>query len=157
MGYFNVKEAAHIKTFTHKHQLSLILIAALFTIVVIMLLVRLPESSENVTVTVTEQNGVYDLTDIADLDGTLICLDPGTAYYPNTYLMPENADTAVPKSINGLEQIRADYLSQRFVLRLPDNSHTYTFTFTLLGRHAMRVYVNGEMAAQTGHPDPAPL
>ncbi|MBN7772263.1 sensor histidine kinase [Clostridium aminobutyricum] len=129
----------------------MILTAALVTVLALMLLVRPPEGPESVTV--TEQNGVYDLSGLADLDGTLIRLAPAGIYYPNTYLMPENADTAVSESINRYEEIRADYLSQRFVLRLPDNREVYTLTFTLSGRHAMRVYVNGNLAAQTGHPE----
>ncbi len=148
------KEAPSIKNFIDKHRLPVILLAALLTLAALTALVRLPwfAGAEPPSVTVAEQNGVYDLTGIADIDGTLIHLSPGTAYYPNTYLPPENTDTAGPESIDRYEEIRADYLSQRFVLMLPDNSDVYTLTFTLSGRHAMRVYVNGRLAAQTGRP-----
>lgn len=101
---------------------------------------------------VAEQNGVYDLTGMIASDNTIIRLAPGETYYPNTYLMPENAGAAVPVSIDRYEEIRAEYLSQQFILKLPHNSGVYTLTFTLSGRHAMRVYVNGRLAGQTGNP-----
>lgn len=102
--------------------------------------------------TVTEQNGIYDLSGITDLEKTVIKLTTGETYYPNTYLMTANENTSVPESIDRIEEIHADYLSQRFVLNLPDNSDTYSLTFRLSGRHAMRVYVNGKLTAQTGQP-----
>ncbi|WP_242656454.1 sensor histidine kinase [Ruminiclostridium hungatei] len=128
----------------------MLLIAALFTVLALRLMVRPPEGPESVTV--RSQNGVYDLTGLADLDETLIRLAPAGTYYPNTYLSPENAAAAVPESIDRYKEIRADYLSQRFVLRLPDTSEVYTLTIALSGRHAMRVYVNGSLTAQAGHP-----
>ncbi|WP_242864206.1 sensor histidine kinase [Anaerotignum neopropionicum] len=104
------------------------------------------------SITVTEQNGIYDLSNITDLEKTVIKLAPVTTYYPNTYLMPANENTSVPESVDQFESIPAQYLSQRFILNLPDNSDTYALTFTLSGRHAMRVYVNGRLAGQTGKP-----
>ena len=150
MEYISVKEAATIKPFIDKYRMTLILTAALFTVLALMLLVRPPKSLESVTV--RPQNGVYDLTGIVDLDETLIRLTPTDTYYPNTYLSPEAAGEAIPESTLSHEEIRANYLSQRFVLRLPDNSTIYRLTFSLSGRHAMRVFVNGSMAAQTGRP-----
>lgn len=102
------------------------------------------------TITLTEKDGVYNLTGIPDLERTVVKLSPGDSFYPNTYLSPEDADSIVPESINRFEDIRADYLSQRFILRVPESSEVYTFIFTLSGRHALRVYVNGELAAQSG-------
>ncbi len=132
-----------------KHKLLFILLAALLTVAALMTLVRFPEAPEKITI--AEQNGVYDLTSIADSESTTVHLTLPEAYYPNTYLTPKNAYTAVPESIDRCVEIRADYLSQRFVLLLPDDD-IYTLVFNLNGRHAMRVYVNGELAAQTGHP-----
>lgn len=143
-----IKMQRRLSSALHKHKLLSILVAALLTVISMMVLVRLPGSPE--TVTLTEQDGVYDLSGIADLDGTQLLLTPPETYYPNTYLIPETADTAVPESTRLYDEIRADYLSQRFVLLLPDNSDTYTLTFKLSGRHAMRVYVNGRLAGQTG-------
>ena len=150
MEYISVKEAATIKPFIDKYRMSLILTAALCTVLALALLVRPPKSPESVTV--RSQNGVYDLTGIVDLDETLIRLAPAEIYYPNTYLSPEAAGEAIPESTLRHGEIRANYLSQRFVLRLPDNSTVYRLTFSLSGRHAMRVFVNGSKAAQTGRP-----
>lgn len=80
---------------------------------------------------------------------TAVRLEPGSTYYPNTYLMPEDADTAVSTGTAQFDTLRADYLSQRFVLLLPDNG-VYDMTFRLSGRHALRVYVNGEQVGETG-------
>ena len=139
-----------------KHKLPAILLAALLTLAALTVLVRLAwawfAGAEYPSVTVTEQNGVYDLTGITDLDKTVIRLFPGKSYYPGVYLTPENVDTAVPESIDRYAELRTDCLSQSFVLRLPDNSTVYNLTFTLSGRHAMCVYVNGSLTAKTGEP-----
>lgn len=139
------------------HKLLPLLLSALLTTVILLLLVRLPlfSNDDRHSVTVTEQNGVYDLTEIQDPEKTVVRLSPGPTYYPNTYLTPEDADTAVPVNIDQYNELRADYLSQRFSLKLPDDGDVYTLTFALSGRHAMRVYVNGRMAAQSGHPGTA--
>ncbi|MEA4926017.1 MAG: sensor histidine kinase [Syntrophomonadaceae bacterium] len=131
----------------HKHKLLSILVAALLTVISMMALVRLPETPE--AAALTEQNGLYDLSGIADLAGTQLLLTPTETYYPNTYLTPETANTAVPESTRRYDEIRADYLSQRFVVLLPDDG-VYDMTFRLSGRHAMRVYVNGELIGETG-------
>ena len=143
-----------IKNLIEKHKLLPVLLAALLTAAVLAALVKLTGTigPRLNCVTVAEQKGVYDLTDIGDLEGTIALLTPGTAYYPNTYLEPKNADTAVPESIHRYKELRADYLSQKFILRLPDNSDVYMLTFSLSGRHAMRVYVNGRLAGQAGRP-----
>lgn len=143
-----------IRNLLNKHKLPLVLLAALLTAVALMLLVRIPGLVGNTpeSITVAEQNGVYDLTGIAELDETIIRLAPSTTYYPNFYLTPENADIASPESVDHYRELRADYLSQHFLLKLPDNRSIYTLSFTLSGRHAMRVYVNGELAGQSGRP-----
>ena len=146
------KEALDIKGFIYKKKLLFLLLAALLTTAVLTALVNLNlrMGKTQKIITLTEQYGVYDLTGIPDLDKTVVRLSPGSNYYPNTYLSPKNTDSAVPESINRFEEIRADYLSQRFILRMPKGNGVYTLTFTLSGRHAMRVYVNGELAAQNG-------
>lgn len=131
-----------------KHTLPFILLAALLTVAALTVLAHFPAAQEKVTV--TEQNGVYDLTGITDLENTAIRLAvPGT-YYPNTYIAPDSSDKAIPKSTALYGKQRTDYLSQRFVLFLPDHDDVYTLTFLLNGRHAMRVYVNGKLAGETG-------
>ncbi len=137
-----------------KHRLAFVLLAAVLTIALLMVLVRLPwmENSRPESVTVEESGGIYDLTVIGDLEKTAVILPPGPTYYPNILLTPETADTAVPESSAGYDALRADYLSQRFVLKLPDTGRVYALTFSLSGRHAMMVYVNGRLAGQTGRP-----
>lgn len=148
------KEVLHIKKIIYKHRLLFIVLAAFFTTAALTALVSLDRlTGENQkSITVMEQNGCYDLTDISDLGKTVIKLAPGATYYPSTYLMPESVNTAAPESANRFEEIRADYLSQRFVLKVPESSEVYTMTFRLSGRHAMKVYVNGNLTAQTGQP-----
>lgn len=143
-----------IKNIVYKHRLLTILLVAFLTTAVLIALVHLtwfPGDTPQ-SITVTEQNGIYDLSSITDLEKTVIKLVPSATYYPNTYLMPSNENTAVPESVDQFEKIHAEYLSQWFVLKLPDNSDTYALTFRLSGRHAMRVYVNGKLTAQTGQP-----
>ncbi len=132
----------------YKHKLLFILTAGFFTVFAIMFLIRLPEFPE--ARVVMEKNGVYDLSDITDLDETQILLAPSKTYYPNRYLNWKNNDTVVPESTRNYGKIRADYLSQRFTLLLPDDNDTYRLTFKLSGRHAIRVYVNGKLAGQVG-------
>ncbi|MFA9465872.1 MAG: ATP-binding protein [Velocimicrobium sp.] len=148
------KEVLRIKNIIYKHKLLSILLAALLTTAVLMALTRLTRVAREDagSIVITEKNGIYDLAGISGLESSVIRLAPSTAYYPDIYLTPENADAAVPKGDDQFEKIHAEYLSQRFVLKLPDNSDTYTLTFTLSGRHAMRVYVNGRLTAQTGKP-----
>lgn len=137
-----------------KHSLPLILLVALLTTIALMLLVRLPGIMDNEpeSITIEEANGVYDLTGIADWREATATLPPGPTYYANALLTPETVESAVPVSTKQYDMLRADYLSQRFVVELPDNSDVYTLTFKLSGRHAMRVYVNGELVGQGGKP-----
>ncbi|WP_334105236.1 sensor histidine kinase [Muricomes intestini] len=136
----------------YKNRLLFIILAALLTTLVLTAVARLNwrigESQK--IITITEQNGIYDLTGIPDLEKTVVKLSPGNYYYPNTYISPKDADFVVPESTDSFEEIRADYLSQRFVLKIPEGSGVYALSLTLSGRHAMRVYVNGELAAQNG-------
>lgn len=141
------KEVSHIKNFIHKHKLLAVMFAALLTVLALMLLVRLPDMPESITV--SEQNGRYDLRKITDLSNSVIRLLPGDTYYPDTYLSQETAESVLPVSTDEFAARRADYLSQRFVLLLPDDA-VYALTFRLSGRHAMCVYVNGKLAGKTG-------
>lgn len=81
-----------------------------------------------------------------------VTLPPGPTYYPNTLLTPEDVASTTPISTTQYDTLHADYLSQRFVVELPDTGDVYTLTFNLSGRHAMRVFVNGELVGQSGHP-----
>lgn len=135
-----------------KHRLPAILLAAFLTLAVLMELVRLPAMTggESQSIVLTEEKGSYDLTGIADLEDAKVRLIPGSNYYPNFYLTPDNVASAVPEPVENYDGIHALYLSQRFLLKLPDSSDIYTLTFTLSGRHAIRVYINGRLAGQTG-------
>ncbi len=144
---------AAIQGLVNKHRLLVTILAAFLTGLALMLFVRLPGmiNSEPESITVEEANGVYALTDITDCK-TAVTLPPGPTYYPNTLLTPENVESTAPVSTAKFDALHADYLSQRFVVELPDNSDVYTLTFSLSGRHAMLVYVNGELVGQSGQP-----
>ena len=146
------REALHSKGFMAKNKLFFILLGAILTVFLRSVLVNLrwQTGEAQTAINLTEKNGVYDLTGIPVSEETIVRLSPGGSYYPNTYLSPYEADSAVPESISHFEEIRADYLSQRFVLKTPEGSGVYALAFTLSGRHAMRVYVNSELAAQNG-------
>lgn len=142
----------YIKDNIYNYKLLPIILAAFLTTAAIAVLANLSwvTGAGSQGILVTEQDGIYDLTGITELERTTIRMVPGMNYYPNAYLMPESVNTAVAKGIDRFEEIRADYLSQRFVLKVADNSDVYTLTFSLSGRHAMRVYVNGRLTAQSG-------
>ncbi len=135
-----------------RYRLLLIMLAACLTIAALMTLVRVPWATEKEikNIIITEQDGIYDLTGITDWETFVARLEPGSVYYPNTYLMPGQTDIAVAESISRFGEQREDYLSQRFVLKMSDHSEVYTLRFELNGRHAMRVYVNGALVGQTG-------
>ena len=143
-----------IKNIMKQHKLLSIILTALLTTTALTVLSNLTWVFGEVpdSVVISERNGFYDLTGITSLETSVVRLTPGPAYFPDIYLTPENVYDTAPESIDQFEEIRADYLSQRFVIKLPDNSDTYTLMFTLSGRHALRVYVNGRLAGQTGSP-----
>lgn len=100
--------------------------------------------------TVPEKNGSYDLTGIDGTEKVLFLLPPGAFYYPNLYLTPEAAAAATPESTEHFGESRTNYLTQRFILEVPNKAEGYALTLHLSGRHAIRVYVNGVLAAQAG-------
>lgn len=142
-----------IQGLINKQKLLIIILAAFLTVLALMLLVRLPGmiNSEPESITVDEENGVYTLRDITDWKAA-VALPPGQTYYPDILLTPEDIASTTPVSTTQYDALHADYLSQRFVVALPDNSNVYTLTFSLSGRHAMLVYVNGELVGQSGQP-----
>jgi len=147
-----IKRVPRIRKFIYNHKLLAILVAVLFTSGVLRVLVNLDwlRIDEQKIITIESQGGIYNLNGINNLEEAIVKMLPGETYYPNTYLLPENVSGAIPESTERFEEIRADYLSQRFILKVPENSGVYTMTFTLSGRHAMRVYVNGKLTAQNG-------
>lgn len=143
---------ARILNTIQRYRLLVIMLAACLSMAVLMVLVRVPWFTEKEikSIVIAERDGIYDLTGITDWEDTLVRLGPGTVYYPNTYLMPDQTDVAVAESISRFGEHRKDYLSQRFVLKTLNHSQVYTLCFKLSGRHAMRVYVNGSLVGQTG-------
>lgn len=117
-----------------------------------MLLARIPilADSQRNNISLEEQNGIYDLTGIESLTDTSVTLLAGSTYYPNELLTPDGLANAVAKSTEEYQSIRADYLSQHFSIKMPDTNKVYELRFKLSGRHAMRVYVNGELAGESG-------
>lgn len=138
------------------HRLAVILLAALLTMAALMLLARLPAlgSARTKSVTVQASDGIYDLTGIGDFSHTTVTLPPGLTYYPNVLLTPADADTAVPESTDRYDDLRAGYLSQRFLIEL-SGENVYALTVKVSGRHALRVYCNGQLAGLSGTPGAA--
>jgi signal transduction histidine kinase len=130
-----------------KYVSLLIIICALVTVFVLVILSRFQAVSEKIVI--TEKNEVYDLTKIQDLKNSVIQLAPPEIYYPNFHLSPNNFSKTIPDSIESYGKERIDYLSQRFIVLLPDDD-AYILNFTLSGRHAMRVYVNEKIVGETG-------
>jgi len=128
--------------------LTAILLTAVLTLVGLTQPVRLPDLLRGTpnTVTLAEQSTGYDLSEITDWNKRAIILLPGLTYYPSTLLTPEPADSAAPVSTDKFAALRAEYL----VLNLPDTNEACTLAFKLSVRHAMRVYVNGAPAGETG-------
>lgn len=135
-----------------RHPLSAILLTAVLTLAALTLPARLPNLHGDATSTVTlaEEGTGYGLSGITDWNNRAVILLPGSTYYPNVLLTPKIADAETAVSTSEFAALRADYLSQRFVLNLPDTNDAYTLTFKLSGRHAMRVYANGTLAGETG-------
>lgn len=139
-----------MRTLLKKYKLLSILLAVAATTLALMLLARLPAllGDGPDRFVVAEEDGAYNLSAFTEWDGGAV-LPPGPVYYPGVLLAPGDADDAgVPRS--EFSARRADYLSQRFAVRLSDTAESYVLTFKLSGRHAMRVYVNGVLAGQTG-------
>lgn len=132
-----------------------ILAAAIITTVILMLLVRIGTMAAGSGVRNTEviqKNGSYNLTGITDWDRLLVSLPPGTQYYPGVLLTPDTIDSVLPEAAEQLLEYKADYLTQRFLVEVPDDGQVYTLTFKVHGRHAMKVYINGKIAGQSGNP-----
>lgn len=131
----------------YSKKIWLILLTAFLTVFLLMILVRLPAKNESIIV--SENKGVYDLTNISNLDITEVRLLAPKTYYPNIYISPDNIDDVFPENTDLFLKKRIDYLSQRFILILPKDE-VYTLNFRISGRHAMRVYVNGKLEGETG-------
>ncbi len=135
------------------NHLLLRVVAGIFiTIAALAALVRLSWNSqeEENSIIIHEEKGIYDITGAEGRGRQIFLLSPGSTYYPNVYLMPEDVGSVLPEGIEEYEKIRADYLSQYFVVQVPEEDSVYTLTFKLSGRHAMKVYINGRLAGETG-------
>ncbi len=140
-----------------RYTLFLVLAASLLTVAALLVLVRINGLGKGTVrqMTIAEQEGSYNLTGISDWDRLVIELPPGETYYPEELLTPEEADTASAAYTEGYENKKADYLTQRFVIQVEDNSQVYMLTFKTSGRHALKAYINGISAGQIGNPGPS--
>lgn len=139
----------------YRIRIRYILAAAVLTTAVLMLLVRIGNvavSSGARNTEVLQKDGSYNLTGITDWDRLLISLPPGTQYYPGALLTPDTIDLVRPEAADQLLEYKADYLTQRFLVEVPDDGQVYTLTFKVHGRHAMKAYINGGLAGQSGSP-----
>lgn len=144
-----------MKSWLHRNAKTvIILVLAVLTTILLMVLVRMNDkrAAALLYLTVEEQDGVYDLTGIRDWNKTVAFLPPGNKIYPGRYLTPENADAGVSESSDTYEKNKTDYVTQRFFITVPKNSQVYMLDFQLKGRHALKAYINGELAGQLGIP-----
>ena len=138
---------------TDRSRLPLVLLLAFLTIVALMVLIRLPGlAPDEEALVIEERQGAYDLSGLdEELRGT-VRLPPGERFYPNVLLTPESLGSARPVAKEDDSLHRADFLSQRFVVKLPKTDRVYALQVKLSGRHALRVFVNGELVGQAGVP-----
>ena len=134
-----------------KYKLLIIIIAALITIFLLMGVVRIPgminnKYKENI---VKENNGYYNLTEMENVD-EIFTLLPSDIYYPNILLNQNNIKNAIGINIKNHKELHANYMSQRFLVKVPKDNTVYSLKFLASGRHAMRVYVNGVLVGQSG-------
>ncbi len=133
----------------YRHNLFRALLFAVLTVAAILSFARFPRNLE--VLSIMPQHGIYDISKDSANSVAYLRLMPDIVYYPNAYVKPEAADDTIPTPVSQMDEIHADYLSQRFILLTSDNAQTYKMTFKLSGRHAMRVFVNGKQVAMTGH------
>lgn len=138
---------------TERSRLPTVLFLALLTTVALMLLARLPGLIPGEETLVIEENqGLYDLSKLGEALQSAVLLPSGATFYPNVLLTPETQNSARPAPKESYGQHQADFLSQRFVVKLPETDRVYALQLKLSGRHGMRVFVNGEMVGQAGVP-----
>ncbi|MFA9379244.1 MAG: ATP-binding protein [Lachnotalea sp.] len=135
-----------------KRKLFLLVLCAFLTVVLLVLLTKIfdLETGEQKGIIVKSQNSMYDLTEIHNKKGQSIILLPDEIYYPNTYLTPAPKEVAIAESVNEYRRIKAQYLSQRFVIECSKDIDIYKLTCKVSGRHAIRIYINGKMVNQSG-------
>lgn len=85
----------------------------------------------------------------ADFEGTCIRM-LSTWYYPEQLLTPENIDDYEPVPVPEGAPV-VDYLTQRFVVQVPQNGQAYKIWLREL-QWSVRAWVNGEFAGERGNP-----
>ncbi len=135
-----------------KHKLLFLIISAFLTAAVFVLLSSLLPSGEETgeLLTINAVDAVYDLSGYTESAKQSFLLPAGDTYYPDTYLSPSEEAAAVAESVTNYDTIRAQYLSQRFEIELPDHADIYKITCRVSGRHALRIYINGTLVRQSG-------
>jgi hypothetical protein len=117
-----------------------------------MLAVRLPFyiKKHDEAIIVTEADGIYNLSDISDNAASYKLL-PGAFFYPEQLLNPVDIEQAEAVPLAEYNEVNgADYLTQRFVINLPDSNKVYRLQIEVSGRHAMRIYANGAFVGSSG-------
>ncbi len=135
-------------------QIPAILVLSFITVLVLMLFVRgfsITGKMKKQT-TIYSEKGIYDVSKEMSLDTTEIVLDKNYEYYPSAYIMPDEINTVVPERLGENEALQVDYYTQRFQITVPENAGIYRINVKLPYRHALRVYVNEELAGQIGIP-----
>lgn len=137
---------------SRRTNIAIVLISALVTVVILMLAVRLPFyiKKHDEAIIVTEADGIYNLSDISDNAASYKLL-PGAFFYPEQLLNPVDIEQAEAVPLAEYNEVNgADYLTQRFVIILPDSNKVYRLQIEVSGRHAMRIYANGAFVGSSG-------
>lgn len=147
------REVRAIQKQTERSRLPLVLFLAFLTVVALMVFSRFPGlmTGEEILV-IEEHQGVYDLSSLDDALQGVVLLPPGERFYPNILLTPESLDSAHSEAKESHSLHRADFLSQRFVVKLPKTDRVYALQVKLSGRHGLRVFVNDKLVGQAGVP-----
>ncbi|WP_424684924.1 ATP-binding protein [Enterococcus sp.] len=94
----------------------------------------------------------YDLREVPLKSGQNVLLAPLQWYYPEQLLTPTTIASArrqaVPKT-----SLKVAYYSQKMVIQVPKESQqVYQIQFTTQYKHAMKVFVNGQLGGEIGVP-----
>lgn len=135
-----------------KSSLLYIILCAFLTIFLLRFLEAVSLQDKNVaeSMVVNEVDGVYDLTEENELNEREIILPHGQKYYPSALIEPADISESIAVEVDRFDSIAANYLTQTFCVLVPDDSQIYQMELSLSLKHAMRVYVNGELVKESG-------
>ncbi len=132
-------------------RIPIIILCALLSVLGLMLLVRGFDMKKEYAkyITIEKKGNIFNLKNEISLENTKVLLGEHLDYYPSAFIMPDKIEQETPLKANRSDELNADYYTQRFQIEVSDDT-VYVLTVDLAFRHALRVYVNGELAGQIG-------